>query len=153
VRQPAAFCRSIDRLHETIDAESGSRLREKVDAEQVWLRSNANVLEFKAALPPGVCLSLQGEAFLAEFEAYAPQVCDWLGIRSDPEALEAMLHPETSPYACIGPETALYGNDPNFLKNAAFTPRPITIEPIDAGVDGRPFNPRVRKIAREMGYA
>ena len=153
VRQPAAVCRSIDRLHEMIDAETGSGLRGRVDAEQVWLRSNANVLDLKAALPPGACLSLQGEAFLAEFDTYAPQICDWLGIRSDAEALKAMLHPEASPYACLGPDSAPYGNDPNFLANPAFTPRPIEIEPIEAGVDGRPFGPRVRKIARELGYA
>lgn len=153
VRQPAAVCRSIDKLHEMIDAETGSSLRSRVDAEQVWLRSNSNVMNFKAMLPPGACLSLQGEAFLAEFETYAPQVCDWLGIRSDREALDAMLHPETSPYAGLGPENARFGNDPNFLENPAFTPRPIEIEPVEAGVDGRPFNPRVRKIARELGYA
>jgi hypothetical protein len=153
VRQPAAVCRSVDRLHETIDAETGSSLRTRVDAEQVWLRSNGNVMEFKATLPPGVCLSLQGEAFLAEFETYAPQVCDWLGIRSDRAALEAMLHPETSPYACPGPESARYGNDPNFLESPAFAPRPIAVEPVEEGVDGRPFTPRTRKIARELGYA
>jgi hypothetical protein len=153
VRQPAAVCRSIDRLHEMIDAETGSRLRSQVDAEQVWLRCNGNIMDFKAGLGPGVCLSLQGEAFLGSFEIYAPQVCEWLGISGDRAALDSMLHPETSPYACLGPQSALYGNDPNFLENPAFLQRPIDIARIDEGVDGRPFTPRTRKIALELGYA
>lgn len=153
VRQPAAVCRSIDRLHAEIDAERGTSLRTRVDPEKVWLTSNANILDFKAGLPPGLCLTLQGEAFLGQFDTYAPQVCEWLGIRTDPQALQAMRHPETSPYACMGPQAAAYGNDPNFLAAPAYTPRPIEIAPIEDGCDGRAFQPRTRKIARELGYA
>lgn len=153
VREPGATCRSIDRLHATIDSESGTSLRSRVDAEQVWLKCNDNVMGFKASLPPGVCLTLQGEALLGEFATYAPQLCDWLGISSDAKALAAMLHPERSAYACPGPETARYGNDPNFLEHPAFTPKPITIAAIDDGLDGKPFTPRTRKLARVLGYA
>lgn len=153
VREPGAVCRSIDRLHETIDAENGSALRERVDAEQVWLKCNGNVRAFKAGLPPGACLTLQGEAFLGEFKTYAPQVCDLLGIRDDKKALDAMLHPENSSYASIGPDSAKYGNDPNFLASPAFTPRPIEVAPLDDGINGRPFTARTRKLAREWGYA
>ena len=153
VRQPAAVCRSIDRLHEGIDAETGKNRRGRVDAEQVWLKSNTNIKTFKSTLSPGVCLTLQGEAFLTEFDLYAPQVCDWLGIRRDEAALRPMLHPEGSPFACLGPANAMYGNDPNFLKRPTFRPRPVDIEPVDAGVDGREFQPATRKLARELGYA
>ncbi len=152
-RQPAAVCRSIDRLHAEIDAETGSNLRNRVDAEQVWLKCNANIIAFKASLPPGQCMTLQGEALLGEYDIYAPQLCDWLEIRRDPDALAAMLHPEESPFATIGPPNAMYGNDPNFLKSAAFHPRPITIEDTEDGVDGRAFQPATRKLARELGYA
>lgn len=153
VREPGAVCRSIDRLHEAIDAENGSSLRSRIDAEQVWLNSNDNVRAFKASLPPGACLTLQGEAFLGDFKTYAPQVCEFLGIRSDKKAVNAMLHPERSPYASLGPDSARYGNDPNFLENPAFKPRPIAIAPLDDGINGRAFTPRTRKLAREWGYA
>ncbi|WP_372884169.1 sulfotransferase [Shimia sp.] len=153
VRQPAAVCRSIDRLNAAIDAETGKSLSRRVDAEQVWLKCNNNVLEFRKRCAPGQCLTLQGEAFLGQFDRYAPQLCEWLGIRSDAEAMAAMLHPERSPYACLGPEAARYGNDPNFLKSPAFTPRPIEIEAVADGVDGRAFKPRTLKIARQLGYA
>ena len=153
IRQPAAVAKSIDRLHEEIDRQNGSNLRGRVNAENVWLRSNTNVLEFKEQMPPGVCLTLQGELFLGEYENYARQLCEWLDIRDDDDALDAMLHPETSPYACMGPEGAEYGNDPNFLNNAVFKRRPIKVEPVDNGIDGKPFNRRTRKLAREMGYA
>lgn len=153
VRQPAAVCRSINRLHEEIDRETGSNLRGRVNAETVWLKSNTNVKSFRKDLDPGTCMVLQGEAFLGEYDLYAPQVCEWLDIRQDAEALKAMLSPEASPYARIGPANAMYGNDPNFLKSAAFSPRPIEIEPVDDGVDGRPFQAATKKLARELGYA
>ena len=153
VRQPAAVCRSIDRLHAQIDAETGTSLRKRVNAEQVWLKCNTNVEAFKAGLAPGACLTLQGEAFLADFATYAPQLCDWLEIRRDKTSLNAMLHPERSSFACMGPENAKYGNDPNFLEHPAFERRPIQIEPVDDGMDGRAFLPATRKLARELGYA
>jgi len=153
VRQPGATCRSIGRLHEWLDAETGSSLRERVDPEQVWLRSNANILTFQSRLAPGRCLTLQGEAFLAEFEDYAPQVCEWLEVGGDESALDAMRHPERSSFAGFGPEAALYGNDPNFLGNPVYVRQPIAIEDIDEGFDGRAFKPRTRKIARQLGYS
>lgn len=153
VRAPAAVCRSVDRFHADIDAATGSSLRQRVNPEQVWLRSNANVVAFKRSAPPGVCLTLQGESLLAEFAVYAVQVCEWLGIRNDQEALDAMQHPERSPFACIGPGNAEYGNDPNFLKNPQFKPRPIDVGATDAGFEGRHFMPRTLKMAREFGYA
>ncbi len=153
VRQPAAVCRSINTLHEAIDAQNNSALRTRVDAEKVWASGNANILAFKESLAPGVCLTLQGELFLADFATYAPQVCDWLGISSGADALAAMLHPEASPYACLGPPSARYGNDPNFLEHPAFAPRAITIENVEDGVDGKPFDPATRKLARVLGYA
>lgn len=153
VRQPAAVCRSIDRFHAEIDAEMGTTLAARVDAETVWQRCNDTILAFRAGLPAGYGLMLQGELFLAEFETYAPQICDWLDIRADADALDAMRHPERSPYAALGPAAARYGNDPNFLKNPVFAPRPIEIAPTAAGRDGRPFTARTQKLARQFGYA
>lgn len=152
-RQPAAVCRSINVLHAALDAQNQTSLRTRVDAEQVWTSGNANILAFKETLAPGVCLTLQGEAFLADFATYAPQVCDWLGIASDAAALTAMLNPQASPYACLGPDAARYGNDPNFLEHPDFTPRPIVIEDVEDGMGGVPFKPATRKLARLLGYA
>lgn len=152
-RQPAAVCRSINTLHAALDAQNQTSLRTRVDAEQVWASGNANILAFKETLAPGVCLTLQGEAFLTDFATYAPQVCDWLGIDAGAQALTAMLNPQASAYACPGPPTAAYGNDPNFLEHPAFTPRPIALEDVEDGVDGLPFKPATRKLARLLGYA
>lgn len=152
-RQPAAVCRSINTLHAALDAQNQTSLRTRVDAEQVWASCNANILAFKETLAPGLCLTLRGEDFLADFATYAPQVCDWLGIDAGAAALAAMLNPQESVYACPGPETARYGNDPNFLEHPAFTPRPIPIEDVEDGVDGVPFKPATRKLARLLGYA
>jgi hypothetical protein len=37
-----------------------------------------------------------------------------MGLRTDDEAIDAMLHPENSPYACPGPWPARGGNDRKF---------------------------------------
>ena len=39
---------------------------------------------------------------------------------TDTDAIEEMMHPERSPFACFGPLDALFGNDPNFLSGPSF---------------------------------
>jgi hypothetical protein len=65
-------------------------------------------------------------------------VCRWLGIRDDAEAIDAMMHPERSPFACFGPITALFGNDPNFLRGPEFRPHKVKVPPLDKPLAWRP---------------
>ncbi len=87
-----------------------------------WYQMHANILHFTNTLPLGQSLRVKGEDLLTEPDLYLPQICDWLGIRSDPEAIDAMKHPETSPYACIGPDIARGGNDHKFMRNPVLRP-------------------------------
>ena len=68
-----------------------------------------------AALPPEQTLRVRGEDLLNDPDTYLPQVAAWLGLRTDAEDIEAMKHPECSPYAGLGPTSAWLGNDPKFL--------------------------------------
>ena len=52
-------------------------------------------------------MRVRGEDLLGEPDTYLRKIAEWLGLRTDEEAIEAMKHPEQSPYACIGPENAL----------------------------------------------
>ena len=61
-------------------------------------------------------MRLRGEDLLSEPRIYVRQIAEWLGLRTDDEATEAMLHPENSPFACYGPANAKFGNDPNLLE-------------------------------------
>jgi hypothetical protein len=139
----------------------GRMLRNNVarDPEEVWLQTHQRVLASTEGLPVGQCMRLKGEAFLAQLDTYLPQVCDWLGIRRDDEALAAMLHPEDSPYAAPGPRGAPRGNDPNFLEEPQLDfERVLRIkEPLLTGeLSWRPggeFGEATVKLAKQLGYS
>ena len=87
-----------------------------------WCQTHQAILDFTAALPPGQCLRVRGEDLLNEPDTYLPQVAAWLGLRTDAEDIEAMKHPECSPYAGLGPTSAWLGNDPKFLRAPRLRP-------------------------------
>jgi hypothetical protein len=139
----------------------GRMLRNNIarDPEEIWLQTHQRVLLSTAGLPAGQCMRLKGEAFLAKLDVYLPQICDWLGIRRDDDALAAMLHPEDSPYAAPGPQGAQRGNDPNFLENPQLDfERLLGIEePLLAGElswrSGEGFGDATFKLAKQLGYS
>ncbi len=156
VRHPRAACNSLHRLVAETDRLTGRQERE-LDPEQVWLDTNRQVSAFMDSLPPGQGMRLRGEDLLGDPGRYLPQVCQWLGIRDDPQALAAMLHPEQSPYACIGPPSARFGNDPNFLRNPTFTQREIPEQSLEGPLEWTPGDPQgfseaTIRIARRFGY-
>ncbi|HEX2256905.1 MAG TPA: hypothetical protein VHG92_09470, partial [Afifellaceae bacterium] len=76
---------------------------------------------------------------------------------TDDAAVDAMMHPEDSPFSTPGPVNAHLGNDPGFLVSPAVRPaRPHLYdleEPLPWRPDGAPFKPQVIELARELGYA
>lgn len=85
-------------------------------------------------------------------------MCEWLGLDCTEDDLEAMLHPEDSPYAFVGPDNAPFGNDVNFLEDPHFVRRKIPearLEgPLDWKMDGRKngFSKETIRLARQLGY-
>ena len=128
------------------------------DFENRWSISHRRIHNLSRGLPCGQLLRIRGEDLLRQPRVYLPQICDWLGISSAPEAIEAMLHPEDSPYSCIGPSNARAGTNPGFLENpkldlekmaAMVTPTleaPMDWEP------GRHFSAVTRELAGWYGY-
>jgi hypothetical protein len=90
--------------------------------EKLWLKPHLRALEAMEDLPPGNCMTLRGESLMSNPRLYLSQIAEWLEIRTDDEAIDAMMHPEQSPFACPGPESAPFGNDPTFLKNPKLRP-------------------------------
>lgn len=80
-----------------------------------WYEMHRNIMELTSQLPVGQTMRIKGEDVLSEPDLYLPQICEWMGIRTDREAIEAMKHPENSPYSCIGPMPARGGNDHKFM--------------------------------------
>jgi hypothetical protein len=88
-----------------------------LDFEARWTDKHLQIQDLGRRLPVGQLMRLNGEIFLRDLRLYLPQVCEWLDIRSDAEAIEAMLRPEDSPYSCIGPDNAKGGANRGFLAN------------------------------------
>ena len=101
-------------------------------------------------------MRIKGEDLLSYPDIYLPQIAEWLGVRTDSEAIAAMKRPENSPYACMGPENALYGNDINFLQNPRLrtgkVEEPSLIGPLEWSPD-QTFTPAVISLARQFGYS
>ena len=135
-----------------------TRGRPKLDPERIWRVSHSVAVTVTADLPLGQCMRLKGEALLPNLDVYLPQICEWLGIRTDGEAIESMMHPENSPYAKPGPRGAEFGNDPNFLEHPALDRDRLTKlkEPrLDGELAWRPgetFAPETRRLAKQFGY-
>jgi len=128
------------------------------DPEKTWRTTHELIMNVTENLPLGQCMRLKGEALLADLENYLPQICEWLGIRTDADAIDAMMHPEQSPYARPGPPAAPRGNDPNFLSNPAIdlTRLAKLKEPsLEGELNWRPgevFAPETCKLAKQLGY-
>ena len=154
VRHPRSSGRSVMKLH----TRDGGPARNILDPERIWRLCNSNAVAFCDTLPIGQWMRIKGEWVMSDPHLYLPQICEWLGLDAGPEAIEAMLHPEASPYACLGPKGAPFGNDPNFLEDPVLDwDRLARInEPsMEGDIDWRPgeaFTAQTVKLARQFGY-
>ena len=122
-----------------------------------WYTWNMNIITFLDGLPEGQKMRVRGEDLLSEPDPYLRKIAEWLGLRTDEEAIEAMKHPERSPYACIGPANAPFGNNGAFLQAPAlrrYSPaKGLQLEGVlSRREDGGELSPEVKKLAREFGY-
>jgi hypothetical protein len=160
IRHPRGTADSVMSLragHEQLARMAGNFAQ--MDPERIWRTTHNMILALTDPLPLGQCMRLKGEDFLRDLDIFLPQVCEWLGIRSDAEAIAAMMHPEASPYARPGPRGAAHGNDPNFLESPAIDQARLARmrEPVLTGeLSWRPgdqFQPETRRVAKQLGYS
>lgn len=142
---------------ELIKATTGAT--SKNDPERLWMRAQTNIMELTRSLSPGQYMRIKGEMLLRDPKFYLGQICEWLDIDADDASVEAMMHPETSPFACLGPPTARAGNDPNFLTNPKLDFErlaKIKEPPLEGEIEWKPghtFEAPVLRMARQFGYA
>lgn len=89
----------------------------EVDGLIIWYMMHKNIINFTRTLPVGQFMRIKGENLLSEPDLYLPQIVQWMGLRTDIEAIDAMKHPERSPYAYVGPAPVRGGNDPKFMRS------------------------------------
>ena len=96
----------------------------------VWYHQHARIAAYFERLPPDRALRIRSEDVLNDPAATLPRICDWLAISSGTEAIEAMLHPERSPYAGTGPDGAAGGWDQGFMRDPVLrrTELPVRFE-------------------------
>jgi hypothetical protein len=128
-----------------------------LDPQRGWYELNMNICEFLKRVPEAQQMRVRGEDWLNEPERVLAEVAAWLGLRTDAEAVEAMKHPEQSPYARFGPPNAPMGNDGFFLANPLLRPERAqgkSLEgPLSWRSDGRELSPRVKILAQQFGYS
>jgi hypothetical protein len=174
VRHPRGFSGSVLRLQEFMCKErpvpashwimklprihppDGWADSSEADPQGAWYRRNRRISNFLESVPPARRLLLRGEELLSKPDDVLYSVTTWLGLENGASAIDAMQHPERSPYAFFGPAGARYGNDRFFLEDPVFRPRREMAEELDGALpwrsDGRGFTPAVRELAREFGY-
>ncbi|MED5619077.1 sulfotransferase family protein [Ideonella sp. BN130291] len=127
-----------------------------MEPQIAWHDINLNILDFLDKVPPAQQMRMRGEDIMAQPEQRLAEIARWAGLRDDAEAVDQMMHPERSPFACFGPINALFGNDPNFLAGPTFRPHTPKIPPLSKPVpwrdDGKGLHPEVVQLANEFGY-
>lgn len=127
----------------------------RINPDRWWLRAQSAILRFKGSLRDDQVMQIRGEDLLSDPYRYLPQLTEWLGLRTDTEAIEAMLHPEHSPYACLGPSNARYGNDINFLERPHFRASTIPEASLNGPLSWAPsreLSDEIKRTARLYGY-
>lgn len=169
-RHPRATCESVLRMRADIrerqergafprraqEVAQENRLADVEDPASLWLKPQRHILAFLERIPGERQRRLRGEDFMADPDAYLPGLCEWLGVSTEPAALESMKHPEDSPYASLGPRNALFGNDPSFLRSPELRPysrKALCLEGPLAGGDGACLDAAVVQCARGLGYS
>lgn len=127
-----------------------------VDPQIQWYQIQRNILRFLSNIPASQQARFRGEDLLNDRIAQLTELCNQLGLRTDEDAIEAMLHPEDSPYASLGPVGAHLGNDINFLRSPALRPshqkQGSLDNPLPWRHDGTGFKEPVKVLARSFGY-
>lgn len=124
------------------------------DPESLWLEPHLKILEFLQHIPDDRQLRIKGEDLIRSPESHLGKIAKWLGVSADAKAISAMLHPESSPFACLGPSNAKFGNDPNFLEHPEFRPHEPKEPRLTDAMEGHGvLSANVLECAYYLGYA
>lgn len=121
-----------------------------------WYSTHRRILLFGLNLPSHRYLRVKAEDLLNDSESQLKSIAAWLEVRTDTAAIEAMKHPEASPFSTFGPADSGVegGNDPGFLRDPIPRPAEVssTLEP-PRGWSAEPdVWEMVKDLANTLGY-
>jgi Sulfotransferase family len=122
-----------------------------------WFATHRRILAFAATLSTDRYMRVRAEDVLNDMRHQLGSIAAWLGLRSDAAAVEAMVHPEASPFARLGPAGSGLsgGNDPAFLRNpiphGVEVPGPVAPPP--GWSEKASVWQMVVDLANELGYS
>lgn len=173
-REPRGTCESIyalrskvrepmDRLKRVPGGGAGATAERRgaamgdieMSGENLWLRPHLEIMSFLETVPPEQQLLLRGEDLLSDPAVHLRTLCAWLELDDSAAAIDEMLHPERSPFACYGPANARFGNDPSFLENPAlraYTPKPVNLTDPLSWDSSLFFGEELKQVAQFFGY-
>ncbi|QIB35185.1 sulfotransferase family protein [Ancylobacter pratisalsi] len=123
--------------------------------EKMWLKPHLAIMNLLDTLPGERWMRIRGEDLLANPRVILARIAGWLGISTSNEAIGAMMHPESSPFARPGPANAPYGNDPAFMDHPGLRPFDWTPRPMEwSRPDGKivPLSATVSSCGMKLGY-
>lgn len=127
-----------------------------IDPQFAWFSRQAKILDFLETLPVHQTMWLRGEDLCNDPRTHLKKLCHWLNLTWNDEIYKQMLRTEDSPYACMGPYGAQWGNNPGFQKSPAFRQaalKPVSLEgPLPWRKDDQGFRPEVVRLAQALGY-
>ncbi len=154
-RHPVATQRSMEEhLHRSVPGFSMPG--QPMMGIAYWVETHRRILAFTSRLSKDVSMPVKAEDVLNDPGSQLRKIARWLRISDDSSALDAMRHPEASPFASPGPSESgiVGGNDPDFLRD----PIPHSVD-VPRTLDRPPGwvgNPSLWEsavdLATELGY-
>jgi hypothetical protein len=105
-------------------AAGRAQKKPELDPDRVRREVEKRIAAFLATLPAERQVELRVDELFVRPEARLAELCAALALPDDEGAVAAMLHPESSRFACIGPVGANLGDDPHFLRAPHFPAPP-----------------------------
>jgi len=154
-RHPVTTQRSMqEHLSRTVPAHPHDG--EPMAGIAAWYETHRRILHFAADLPADRYTRVRAEDVLNDSLPQLRAIAAWLRVRTDDSAIEAMKHPEASPFAKPGPldSGAVGGGDPSFLRDPI--PHrvhvPGTLDPPTGWAAGASVWKMVVALANRLGY-
>ena len=134
-----------------------SQVGEPMAGIAAWVQVHQRILRFLAAVPEQRARRVRAEDVLNDPDHQLREIARWLGVRDDDTAIEAMKHPERSPFARFGSQGSgvIGGHDHGFLREPALrrAELPFSLEPPEGWIGEYGLWRRAEALARRLGYA